>query len=279
VLDLRCGRVEPPRGSVDGMKGMVESSRIDPKSSSFCVNGRRYALPPVPLVVICVDGCGDEYLSTSLAHGRMPNLARMILQGYRGLVRGALPSFTNVNNASIVTGVPPSVTGIAGNYFIDRESGQQQAKLYADCLESMHGQRPIIFYTNGYKTHLWDDLAYPPRTVAGFYKKDELASLILRRAQREPLDAARVKDAIVERYYQKRAIGSIAEQFTQARRKALLVMATGSGKTRTAIALVDLLQRAGCGSGCGNRRPVSRRCRSSVVRRNLVPVEPPAASR
>ena len=61
---------------------------------------------------------------------------------------------------------------------VDPEVGQQQAKLYADCLEAMHGQRPVIFYTNGYKTHLWDDLAYPPRTVAGFYKKDELASLI-----------------------------------------------------------------------------------------------------
>ena len=57
-----------------------------------------------------------------------------------------------------------------------RKSGQQQAKLYADCLEAMHGQRPVIFYTNGYKTCLWDDLAYPPRPVAGFYKKDELAS-------------------------------------------------------------------------------------------------------
>ena len=65
---------------------------------------------------------------------------------------------------------------------VDPEVGQQQAKLYADCLEAMHGQRPIIFYTNGYKTRLWDDLAYPPRTVAGFYKKDELASLIIRRA-------------------------------------------------------------------------------------------------
>ena len=128
---------------------------------------------------------------------------------------------------------------------VDLEVGQQQAKLYADCLEAMHGQRPVIFYTNGYKTRLWDDLTYPPRTVAGFYKKDELASLIHRRAQREPLDVARVKDQIVERYYQKRAIGSIGEQFAQARRKALLVMATGSGKTRTAIALVDLLQRAG----------------------------------
>ena len=128
---------------------------------------------------------------------------------------------------------------------VDAEVGQQQAKLYADCLEAMHGQRQVIFYTNGYKTYLWDDQFYPPRTVAGFYKKDELASLIHRRAQRDPLDVARVKNQIVERYYQKRAIGSIAEQFAQARRKALLVMATGSGKTRTAIALVDLLQRAG----------------------------------
>ena len=120
---------------------------------------------------------------------------------------------------------------------VDPEVGQQQAKLYADCLETMHGQRPIIFYTNGYETHLWDDLAYPPRPVAGFYKKDELASLIIRRAQRAPLDVSQVKDDIVERYYQKRAIGSIGEQFAQTRRKALLVMATGSGKTRTTIAL------------------------------------------
>ena len=128
---------------------------------------------------------------------------------------------------------------------VDPAVGQQQAKLYADCLEAMHGQRPVIFYTNGYETFLWDDLAYPPRPVAGFYKKDELASLIIRRAQRAPLDVSQVKDDIVERYYQKRAIGSIGEQFAQTRRKALLVMATGSGKTRTAIGLVDLLQRAG----------------------------------
>lgn len=123
--------------------------------------------------------------------------------------------------------------------------GQQQAKLYADCLEQMHGQRPLIFFTNGYEIWLWDDTAYPPRQVAGFYKKDELQRLILRRTQRETLAVSQVKDAIVERYYQKRAIGSIAEQFTKARRKALLVMATGTGKTRTAIALVDVLQRAG----------------------------------
>ena len=128
---------------------------------------------------------------------------------------------------------------------VDPVVGRQQAKLYADCLEAMHGQRPVIYYTNGYETWHWDDQAYPPRVVAGFHKKDELASLLYRRSHREPLDASRVKDAIAGRYYQKRAIGSIGEQFGQARRKALLVMATGSGKTRVAIALVDLLQRAG----------------------------------
>ena len=128
---------------------------------------------------------------------------------------------------------------------VDPAVGRQQAKLYADCLETMHGQRPVIYYTNGYETYLWDDQGYAPRAVAGFHKKDELASLLHRRTHREPLDVAQVKDAIVERYYQKRAIGSIGEHFSQARRKALLVMATGSGKTRVAIALVDVLQRAG----------------------------------
>jgi len=127
----------------------------------------------------------------------------------------------------------------------DPTAGRQQAKLYADCLETMHGQRPVIFYTNGYETWVWDDTSYPPRKAAGFYKKDELQRLILRRTQRTPLDVATVKDAIAGRYYQKRAIGSLFAQFAQSRRKGLLVMATGTGKTRTAIALVDALQRAG----------------------------------
>jgi type I restriction enzyme R subunit len=127
----------------------------------------------------------------------------------------------------------------------DPDVGQQQAKLYADCLEQMHGQRPLIFYSNGYATWLWDDCAYPPRQVAGFYKKDELQRLIVRRTQQSKLDVAQINEAIAGRYYQKRAIGSIFKQFSQSRRKALLVMATGTGKTRTAISLVDVLQRAG----------------------------------
>ena len=127
---------------------------------------------------------------------------------------------------------------------LDPAAGRQQAKLYADCLEAMHGQRPVIFYGNGYDTWIWDDRTYPPRQVAGFYDKQALQRLIVRRSQRRMPDAAMVNEAIVERYYQKRAIGSICQQFGRERRRALLVMATGTGKTRTAIALTDVLQRA-----------------------------------
>ena len=93
--------------------------------TSFSVNGRNYSPPPLPIAVICIDGCGDEYLSISLARGVMPNLAKMLETGHRSLVRGALPSFTNVNNCAIVTGVPPRQTGIGGNYIIDPESGEE----------------------------------------------------------------------------------------------------------------------------------------------------------
>lgn len=91
----------------------------------FEVNGRVYDVPAEPTVVICIDGCADEYLSTSIAHGRMPNLAELTSGGYRGLVRGALPSFTNVNNAAIVSGATPAVTGICGNFFLNPETGEE----------------------------------------------------------------------------------------------------------------------------------------------------------
>ncbi len=94
-------------------------------TSVFSVNGRDYQPPAKPTVVICLDGCSDDYLTTSVARGRMPNVARMAVTGYRGLVRAALPTFTNVNNACIVTGVPPSVTGISGNFFLDPESDEE----------------------------------------------------------------------------------------------------------------------------------------------------------
>ena len=126
----------------------------------------------------------------------------------------------------------------------DADVGKQQAKEYANCLEQMTGQRPLIFYTNGYEIYLWDDLNYPPRKVQGFYTKDELRLMIQRRETRKPLDASQINKSIVERHYQERAIRKVAEHFDKDKqRKALIVMATGAGKTRTVIALCDLLQR------------------------------------
>jgi len=128
----------------------------------------------------------------------------------------------------------------------DAKVGRQQAKLYADCLEARFGRRPVIFYTNGYETWLWDDTRYPPRGVQGFYTKDEMATLINRRASRRPLADVEIDPAIVERHYQQRAIRRIGEAFEREnQRKALVVMATGAGKTRTVIALIDVLMRAG----------------------------------
>ncbi|MBB6107517.1 phosphonoacetate hydrolase [Mucilaginibacter lappiensis] len=94
-------------------------------TTPFSVNGKLYTPPAKPIVVICMDGSADEYLDTTLAHDRMPNLKKMALQGYRGMVRGALPSFTNVNNSSIVTGVSPAVHGICGNFFYDAQKDQE----------------------------------------------------------------------------------------------------------------------------------------------------------
>jgi type I restriction enzyme R subunit len=125
------------------------------------------------------------------------------------------------------------------------DAGKHQAKLYADCLEQRFAQRPLIFYTNGYETWLWDDLNYPPRPIQGFLKKDELERLIFRRTHRKRLHLVQVNPSIVERSYQTEAIRRITETFDEKKgRKALLVMATGTGKTRTAIALVDLLMKA-----------------------------------
>lgn len=128
----------------------------------------------------------------------------------------------------------------------DARAGQQQAKLYADRLEARYGQRPVIFYSNGYEHWIWDDGSAPPRQIGGFYKRDELELLIQRRTSRKSLASEAINRKIVERPYQHRAIRSIAKHFEDdGERKALLVMATGSGKTRTVIALVDLLMRAG----------------------------------
>ena len=126
----------------------------------------------------------------------------------------------------------------------DPKVGQQQAKLYADCLEKKYNQRPVIFFTNGFETYIWDDYnRYSERRVYGFYKKSELQLLIDRRNSKLPLDKIDIKDEISNRYYQKEAIKNVCEALERRQRKMLLVCATGTGKTRTSISLVDVLSR------------------------------------
>ena len=123
----------------------------------------------------------------------------------------------------------------------DAKIGQQQAKLYADCLEKEYAQRPIIYYTNGKEIYMWDDVSYPERKVAGFYTQDELQLLIKRRDSKENLEHIYIANDIANRPYQLEAVKKVCESFEQKHRRALVVMATGTGKTRTAISLVDVL--------------------------------------
>lgn len=130
------------------------------------------------------------------------------------------------------------------------ESGQEQARLYADALEAQHGVRPIIFCTNGLTTWIWEDRAhhesgYPPRKVLSFLNHDDLQWRHQLRRRRQGLAETPLKIDIVDRPYQERVIRAVGEHFTDRHRSALLVMATGTGKTRTVIALVDQMLRAG----------------------------------
>ncbi|WP_079148237.1 DEAD/DEAH box helicase family protein [Streptomyces agglomeratus] len=129
----------------------------------------------------------------------------------------------------------------------DARDGQQQAKLYADALGARFDRRPVVFCTNGYETYLWDDeLGYPPRQVQGFLTHDQLHWHIGQRAGRLSLITTPVNEKIAGRPYQLRAIKRVGETYERDRqRQALLVMATGTGKTRTTVALVDQLKKAG----------------------------------
>ena len=130
---------------------------------------------------------------------------------------------------------------------VDPERGRHQAKLYADGLEKMHGHRPVIFYTNGFDIWIWDDVqSFPPRKLFGFYSKDSLQYLAnFQRAERKLLDTIEINELIVNRLYQIEAIKRVNERFSNKHRRALIVQATGTGKTRVAIALTELLIRAG----------------------------------
>lgn len=125
----------------------------------------------------------------------------------------------------------------------DPNIGRKQAVLYADCLEKKFGRRPMMFTTNGFETFFWDDKSSPQRKVSGIFSKDDLQKLMNRRTERLDLASVPIDDKITDRYYQKEAIRAVCDQIGLGFRKHLLVMATGTGKTRTASSLTDVLSR------------------------------------
>lgn len=127
---------------------------------------------------------------------------------------------------------------------VDVAKGRQQAKLYADLLEKKYHRRPVIFLTNGFETRITDNL-YPERKCAAIYSKRDLEKLFNLQSMRTSLKNIMVDRKIAGRYYQEGAIKAVCDAFARNRRKALLVMATGSGKTRTVIALCDVLLQHG----------------------------------
>lgn len=124
----------------------------------------------------------------------------------------------------------------------DAKVGRQQAILYAGCLEKQYGVKPVIYYSNGYKTFIIDGLGYPDRELLGFHTERELELLIQRRGRGKITDLT-INEDITDREYQKRGIKAICEHFNSFHRKGLLVMATGTGKTRVSISLSDVLMR------------------------------------
>ncbi len=125
------------------------------------------------------------------------------------------------------------------------EAGQTQAKIYADGLESKYGARPVIFYTNGIEIWIWDDAqGLPPRPVQGFYDRDSLRYLRFQREKKSDLSTLMLNEDIAGRLYQMEAIKRVLERFEGNHRRTLIVMATGTGKTRVAVSMTEALFRA-----------------------------------
>ncbi|MFD2939700.1 DEAD/DEAH box helicase family protein [Flavobacterium notoginsengisoli] len=172
-----------------------------------------------------------------------------------------MPASTNISETGYIDyvlwdddGLPLAVVE-AKKTIENASKGENQAQLYAESLEKMYGRKPVMYYTNGFETYLWDDQFYKKaRPVHGFYTKKELQTLMFRRTNREDIREKAIDTTITDRAYQLRAIRSVAEHFTGndkingkligTHRAALLVLATGTGKTRISIAISKLLLEA-----------------------------------
>ena len=127
----------------------------------------------------------------------------------------------------------------------DARKGTHQAELYAECIRAKTGKKPLIFNTNGFETYLWDKESGPQRPVSGLFSEGDIQHVLNLREMRKPLSDIKINDAITDRYYQKAAIRAVCENIERGKRRSLLVMATGTGKTRVAASTVDVLCRGG----------------------------------
>ena len=126
----------------------------------------------------------------------------------------------------------------------DVKEGKEQARQYANAIEKMTGFRPLIFYTNGFETYIWDDVIYHERRIYGMFSKEDILTRLFQRENRKPLADIEIDTSIINRDYQFMAIRKTYEAFTAGQRKALIVMATGTGKTRTAMSIINGLVQA-----------------------------------
>ena len=126
----------------------------------------------------------------------------------------------------------------------DVKEGKEQSRQYANALEKMTGFRPLIFYTNGFNIFHWDDVLYPERKIYGFFSKDDVETRLFQRENRKSLEDIEINTNTINRDYQFMALRKTYESFSSGQRKALIVMATGTGKTRTAMAIIDGLIKA-----------------------------------
>lgn len=197
-----------------------------------------------------------------------------------------MPSSTNVSETGYIDyvlwdddGLPLAVVE-AKKTMENASKGENQAQLYAESLEKMFGRRPVMYYTNGFETYLWDDQFYKKsRLVHGFYTKKELQTLMFRRANRYDIRTTTIDITITDRAYQLRAIRSVAEHFAGndknsgkligTHRAALLVLATGTGKTRISIAISKLLLEANWAKRIlflADRRSLVRQAKNNFVK-------------
>ena len=246
-LSKQAEQIQTLRDTLDKERQIYQKRKVERKQAA-------QAQPVIP-ILISEAQTRKLYIDLALKESGWDNLRdeRELEYEVTGMPVSTNPS--GIGYADYVlwgdNGLPLAVIE-AKKTMVDAHKGRHQAELYANCLEQMHGQRPIIFYTNGFESYIWDDQFYIEREVQGFYTKDELQLLINRRTTRLDLRKFKVNTSIVERQYQLEAIQRVAENFiidtpggqmSGKTRKSLLVMATGTGKTRVSIAIVDMLTK------------------------------------